>query len=146
MLGCADSKGYDGAEPLLAPAINHFPGDAAIVVGTLPIRPHARIAHQISLLDRVPPFRLLEYRLLRFVPLIVLSFALLPGCAAKGGKTFRLVPIPQASYVVTDGALLEGVRFRNEVITTETVVMRSITGTVRWISGEHREHGKFHLD
>jgi len=51
-----------------------------------------------------------------------------------------------AATGVTDGALLEGVRFRNEVITTETVVMRSITGTVRWISAEHREHGKFHLD
>ena len=51
-----------------------------------------------------------------------------------------------AATGVTDGALLEGVRFRNEVITTETVVMRSITGTVRWISADHRELGKFHLD
>ena len=51
-----------------------------------------------------------------------------------------------AATGVTDGALLEGVRFRNEIITTETVVMRSITGTVRWISAEHREHGKFHMD
>jgi fructose-1,6-bisphosphatase II / sedoheptulose-1,7-bisphosphatase len=47
---------------------------------------------------------------------------------------------------VTDGALLRGVRFRNDVITTETVVMRSVTGTVRWISADHRQHGKFHLD
>ena len=51
-----------------------------------------------------------------------------------------------AATGVTDGALLDGVRFRNEIITTETVVMRSITGTVRWISAEHREHGKFHMD
>jgi fructose-1,6-bisphosphatase II / sedoheptulose-1,7-bisphosphatase len=51
-----------------------------------------------------------------------------------------------AATGVTDGALLEGVRFRNEIITTETVVMRSVTGTVRWISAEHREHGKFHMD
>jgi fructose-1,6-bisphosphatase II / sedoheptulose-1,7-bisphosphatase len=51
-----------------------------------------------------------------------------------------------AATGVTDGALLEGVKFRNEIITTETVVMRSITGTVRWISAEHREHGKFHMD
>src|SRR6266852_2040975 len=32
------------------------------------------------------------------------------------------------------------------VIETETVVMRSITGTVRWIRGEHRQLEKFHLD
>jgi fructose-1,6-bisphosphatase II / sedoheptulose-1,7-bisphosphatase len=51
-----------------------------------------------------------------------------------------------AATGVTDGALLEGVRFRNDVITTETVVMRSITGTVRWISAEHRQLAKFHLD
>jgi fructose-1,6-bisphosphatase II / sedoheptulose-1,7-bisphosphatase len=51
-----------------------------------------------------------------------------------------------AATGVTDGALLEGVRFRKDVITTETVVMRSITGTVRWISADHRELGKFHLD
>jgi fructose-1,6-bisphosphatase II / sedoheptulose-1,7-bisphosphatase len=47
---------------------------------------------------------------------------------------------------VTDGALLKGVRIRNEVITTETVVMRSITGTVRWITADHRQLEKFHLD
>jgi len=47
---------------------------------------------------------------------------------------------------VTDGALLTGVRFGKDVITTETVVMRSITGTVRWITAEHREFGKFYLD
>jgi fructose-1,6-bisphosphatase II / sedoheptulose-1,7-bisphosphatase len=51
-----------------------------------------------------------------------------------------------AATGVTDGALLEGVRFRNDIITTETVVMRSITGTVRWISAEHRDLAKFHLD
>jgi fructose-1,6-bisphosphatase II / sedoheptulose-1,7-bisphosphatase len=47
---------------------------------------------------------------------------------------------------VTDGALLKGVRFRDSVIITETVVMRSITGTVRWIKAEHRQLEKFHLD
>jgi fructose-1,6-bisphosphatase II / sedoheptulose-1,7-bisphosphatase len=47
---------------------------------------------------------------------------------------------------VTDGALLTGVRVGKDVITTETVVMRSITGTVRWIVAEHREFAKFHLD
>jgi fructose-1,6-bisphosphatase II / sedoheptulose-1,7-bisphosphatase len=47
---------------------------------------------------------------------------------------------------VTDGSLLKGVKFRRDVIETETVVMRSVTGTVRLIKGEHRELKKFHLD
>jgi fructose-1,6-bisphosphatase II / sedoheptulose-1,7-bisphosphatase len=47
---------------------------------------------------------------------------------------------------VTDGSMLRGVKFRGEVIETETVVMRSATGTVRWIRAEHREFQKFHLD
>lgn len=47
---------------------------------------------------------------------------------------------------VTDGALVKGVRFGNEVIETETVVYRSATGTVRRIEAEHRELSKFHLD
>ena len=51
-----------------------------------------------------------------------------------------------AATGVTDGALLDGVRFRKDVIETETVVMRSITGTVRWIRAEHRQREKFHLD
>ncbi|MEA2949364.1 MAG: fructose,6-bisphosphatase / sedoheptulose,7-bisphosphatase, partial [Alphaproteobacteria bacterium] len=51
-----------------------------------------------------------------------------------------------AATGVTDGALLDGVKFRKDVIETETVVMRSITGTVRWIRAEHRQLQKFHLD
>jgi fructose-1,6-bisphosphatase II / sedoheptulose-1,7-bisphosphatase len=51
-----------------------------------------------------------------------------------------------AATGVTDGALLDGVKFRKDVIETETVVMRSITGTVRWIRAEHRQLEKFHLD
>src|SRR6266700_1800092 len=51
-----------------------------------------------------------------------------------------------AATGVTDGALLDGVKFRKDVIETETVVMRSATGTVRWIRAEHRQIGKFHLD
>jgi len=47
---------------------------------------------------------------------------------------------------VTDGSMLRGVKFRGEVIETETVVMRSVTGTVRWIRAEHRQHEKFYLD
>ncbi|CAN5263266.1 class II fructose-bisphosphatase [soil metagenome] len=51
-----------------------------------------------------------------------------------------------AATGVTDGSLLSGVKFRKNVIETETVVMRSVTGTVRYIKGEHRQFEKFHLD
>jgi fructose-1,6-bisphosphatase II / sedoheptulose-1,7-bisphosphatase len=47
---------------------------------------------------------------------------------------------------VTTGSMLKGVRFGKETIETETVVMRSVTGTVRWIRAEHRQLDKFHLD
>jgi len=50
-----------------------------------------------------------------------------------------------AATGVTDGALLRGVRFKREGIETETVVMRTATGTVRWIRAEHRDLEKFHL-
>jgi len=39
---------------------------------------------------------------------------------------------------VTSGSMLEGVRFRPNLIETETVVMRSATKTVRWIAAEHQ--------
>jgi fructose-1,6-bisphosphatase II / sedoheptulose-1,7-bisphosphatase len=51
-----------------------------------------------------------------------------------------------AATGVTDGSMLRGVKFRGEVIETETVVMRSVTGTVRWIRAEHRQLEKFFLD
>jgi fructose-1,6-bisphosphatase II / sedoheptulose-1,7-bisphosphatase len=51
-----------------------------------------------------------------------------------------------AATGVTDGALLRGVKFKGRMIETETVVMRSVTGTVRWIRAEHRQLDKFHLD
>jgi fructose-1,6-bisphosphatase II / sedoheptulose-1,7-bisphosphatase len=51
-----------------------------------------------------------------------------------------------AATGVTDGAMLRGVKFRKELIETETVVMRSVTGTVRRITAEHRQFEKFHLD
>ncbi|MET0605468.1 MAG: class II fructose-bisphosphatase [Beijerinckiaceae bacterium] len=51
-----------------------------------------------------------------------------------------------AATGVTDGALLKGVMFRGDVIETETIVYRSVTGTVRKIEAEHRELSKFHLD
>jgi fructose-1,6-bisphosphatase II / sedoheptulose-1,7-bisphosphatase len=52
-----------------------------------------------------------------------------------------------AATGVTTGSLLTGVKFRKDnVIETETVVMRSVTGTVRYIKAEHRELQKFYLD
>jgi fructose-1,6-bisphosphatase II / sedoheptulose-1,7-bisphosphatase len=51
-----------------------------------------------------------------------------------------------AATGVTTGSLLRGVRFGQETIETETVVMRSVTGTVRWIRAEHRQLDKFYLD
>ncbi|WP_420132463.1 class II fructose-bisphosphatase [Rhodopseudomonas sp.] len=51
-----------------------------------------------------------------------------------------------AATGVTDGSLLSGVKFRKDVIQTETVVMRSVTGTVRYIKADHRQFEKFHLD
>jgi fructose-1,6-bisphosphatase II / sedoheptulose-1,7-bisphosphatase len=43
-----------------------------------------------------------------------------------------------AATGVTDGSLLEGVKRRKNCVTTESVVMRASTGTVRWVRGEHR--------
>jgi fructose-1,6-bisphosphatase II / sedoheptulose-1,7-bisphosphatase len=51
-----------------------------------------------------------------------------------------------AATGVTTGAMLKGVVFGKEVIETETVVMRSATGTVRRVIAEHRQLEKFHLD
>ncbi|MEI6485020.1 MAG: class II fructose-bisphosphatase [Sphingomonadales bacterium] len=44
-----------------------------------------------------------------------------------------------AATGVTDGSMLKGVKRRKDgSITTQSVVMRASTGTVRWVSGEHR--------
>lgn len=44
-----------------------------------------------------------------------------------------------AATGVTSGSLLEGVKYRRDgKMTTESVVMRASSGTVRWIRGEHR--------
>jgi fructose-1,6-bisphosphatase II / sedoheptulose-1,7-bisphosphatase len=48
-----------------------------------------------------------------------------------------------AATGVTDGHMLRGVQFGREVIETETVVMRSTSGTIRWIRAEHRQLRKF---
>ena len=53
---------------------------------------------------------------------------------AKGDVIF-------AATGVTDGSLLKGVKRRRDgVITTQSVVMRASSGTIRWVSGEHRDH------
>jgi len=51
-----------------------------------------------------------------------------------------------AATGVTTGAMLRGVVFGKDMIETETVVMRSATGTVRRVVAEHRQFAKFHLD
>ena len=51
-----------------------------------------------------------------------------------------------AATGVTTGAMLAGVKFGKDMIETDTVVMRSVTGTVRRITAEHRQLEKFHLD
>ncbi len=48
-----------------------------------------------------------------------------------------------AATGITDGSLLEGVRFTPGAIFTHTVVMRASTRTVRWIRTEHRDIDKF---
>ena len=43
-----------------------------------------------------------------------------------------------AATGVTDGSMLDGVRIEGDTVTTNTVVMRSATGTVRWIKNRGR--------
>jgi fructose-1,6-bisphosphatase II / sedoheptulose-1,7-bisphosphatase len=76
--------------------------------------------------------------------------------AAKWGITdldriYRLEELAQGDVIfaatgVTDGTLLEGVKRRKHCITTESVVMRASTGTVRWVKGEHRRAPGEHCD
>jgi fructose-1,6-bisphosphatase II / sedoheptulose-1,7-bisphosphatase len=42
-----------------------------------------------------------------------------------------------AATGVTDGSMLRGVHYEGNFITTQSVVMRSATGTVRWITARH---------
>jgi fructose-1,6-bisphosphatase II / sedoheptulose-1,7-bisphosphatase len=54
------------------------------------------------------------------------------GDLAKGDCIF-------AATGVTDGSLLKGVKhMKGGLMTTDSVVMRASSGTVRWIRGEHR--------
>ena len=76
--------------------------------------------------------------------------------AAKWGVTdlnriYRLEELAQGDVIfaatgVTDGTLLEGVKRRRNCLTTESVVMRASTGTVRWVRGEHRREPGSHGD
>jgi len=68
--------------------------------------------------------------------------------AAKWGikdlnRKYRLHELVSGDVVfsatgVTDGSMLRGVHTEGNFITTESVVMRSTTGTVRWIKARHR--------
>lgn len=69
--------------------------------------------------------------------------------AAKWGiedlhKIYKLEELAKGDCIfaatgVTDGSLLKGVKRRKDgVLTTSSVVMRASSGTVRWVSGEHR--------
>jgi fructose-1,6-bisphosphatase II / sedoheptulose-1,7-bisphosphatase len=70
------------------------------------------------------------------------------GRAAKWGVTdldrqYDLTDLAKGDCIfaatgVTDGSLLAGVKRRGPVMTTESVVMRASSGTVRWVKGEHR--------
>ena len=76
--------------------------------------------------------------------------------AAKWGvedleRIYHLEELAQGDVIfaatgVTDGTLLEGVKRRKDFITTESVVMRASTRTVRWVRGEHRREPGQHED
>ena len=60
------------------------------------------------------------------------------------GRIYRLEDMAKGDCIfaatgVTDGSLLKGVKRRRDCITTESIVMRASSGTVRRISGEHRK-------
>ena len=50
-----------------------------------------------------------------------------------------------AATGVTDGELLRGVRFKGSYSETHSVVMRSKSGTVRFVEGRHSMKKKPHL-
>ncbi|MFW2831273.1 class II fructose-bisphosphatase [Sphingomonas sp. ID0503] len=70
------------------------------------------------------------------------------GRAAKWGvtdldKIYELEDLVKGDAIfaatgVTDGSLLEGVKRRKGCMTTESIVMRASSGTVRWVKGEHK--------
>lgn len=64
------------------------------------------------------------------------------------GRIYKLDDLARGDCIfaatgVTDGSLLDGVKKRKKstgatIMTTDSVVMRASSGTVRWIRGEHR--------
>ena len=48
-----------------------------------------------------------------------------------------------AATGVTDGDMLEGIKWGKDTVSTHTVVMRSSTGTVRYIKAQHSYLAKF---
>jgi fructose-1,6-bisphosphatase II / sedoheptulose-1,7-bisphosphatase len=59
------------------------------------------------------------------------------------GRIYKLEDLAKGDCIfaatgVTDGSLLQGVKRRKGRMTTESVVMRASSGTVRWVRGEHR--------
>jgi fructose-1,6-bisphosphatase II / sedoheptulose-1,7-bisphosphatase len=46
-----------------------------------------------------------------------------------------------AATGVTDGSLLKGVHRRKDCVTTESIVMRASSGTVRRVLAEHYRYG-----
>ncbi len=61
------------------------------------------------------------------------------------GKIYKLEELAKGDCIfaatgVTDGSLLQGVkRLKGGTMTTESVVMRASSGTVRWVKGEHHK-------
>jgi fructose-1,6-bisphosphatase II / sedoheptulose-1,7-bisphosphatase len=47
-----------------------------------------------------------------------------------------------AATGVTTGSMLRGIQYDGDAVITHTVVMRSLTKTVRWIEARHRHDGK----
>ena len=88
--------------------------------------------------------------------------AVLEGVRTWAGTVQKLIPeAPSASWNKELPSLEETVdnafdfasklidtqrQFAKDMIETDTVVMRSVTGTVRRIIAEHRQLDKFHLD
>ena len=64
------------------------------------------------------------------------------------GKTYTIREMVSgdlsfAATGITDGSLLEGVRFGKDTVLTHSVVMRASTRTIRWIKTAHADPAKF---
>jgi fructose-1,6-bisphosphatase II / sedoheptulose-1,7-bisphosphatase len=62
-------------------------------------------------------------------------------------KKFTLADMASSDVIfaatgVTSGSLLDGVKFRGQTAETETLIMRSKTGTVRRIRSKFRDYGQ----